>query len=280
MTEHIKPLTSMRGIAALLVVLHHFFYYLLGDIGKEIGLYTKFFFNGYLWVDFFFILSGFIMAHVYLKDFSSAINRRNYRIYLFSRFARIYPLHILIIFLFIGLELTKGYSAFTGSQNLTALFSNIFLLQAFDFNNPPWFGGATYWNQPSWSISAEWIAYLFLPLLLFLLSKIRKVTAVVVYLSALFCLFFLVKLTYGHLNFIGVHSIIRCILESTLGIITYQVYNSKINRRHLKRDWIFILSLIGVFMVMHYNWNDVLIIPIFCLLILSASINNRVVAKI
>ncbi|MGB3509033.1 MAG: acyltransferase family protein, partial [Microcoleaceae cyanobacterium] len=57
-------------------------------------------------------------------------------------------------------------------------------------------------------------------------------------------------------------------------------YNSKINRRHLKRDWIFIISLIGVFMVMHYNWNDVLIIPIFCLLILSASINNRVVAKI
>ena len=163
MAKHIKSLTSLRGIAALLVVLHHFFLFLLPGVGLSVLSYSKFFDNGYLWVDFFFILSGFIMAHVYASNFASGVNLYNYRTCLFSRFVKICLLHIFITFLFIGVELIKTSYSFTGKYNITALFTNIFMLQALDLNSPPLFGGDSYWNEPAWSISAEWFAYLLFP---------------------------------------------------------------------------------------------------------------------
>ncbi len=175
MYNQINSLTSLRGIAALVVVVHHFSYYTLPKTGSILSVYTlpktgsilsvysNFFKNGYLWVDFFFILSGFIMTHVYIGDFSSRVNFSNYRSYIFSRFARIYPLHIFVLSLFVGLEIAKLFllnnSGFTGKFNLTALFANIFLLQAFDLNCPPLFWCNTYWNEPAWSISVEFIIY-------------------------------------------------------------------------------------------------------------------------
>ncbi len=281
MNQHIKSLTSLRGVAALLVLIHHLFGYLLPSLGSTISSYSKFFSNGYLWVDFFFILSGFIMTHVYASNFASGINWYNYRAYLFSRFSRIYPLHIFILFLFIGVELAKGSFAFTGKYNLTALFTNIFLLQFLDLSSPPLFGGMTYWNEPAWSISAEWITYLILPFLLLVLLKTSKIVDSVVYVSALACLFILMKLTYGNLNFIGLPSLVRCLLEGVLGIITYKIYRQGILQNYLSLDVSSILSLTGIFIVMHYNKNNIIILPFFCLLILSASVNYRgLVAKI
>lgn len=299
MAKHIKSLTSLRGVAALLVVMHHFFGYLLPRVGSTVSSYSKFFYNGYLGVDFFFILSGFIMTHVYANNFSSGVNSYNYRAYLSSRFARIYPLHIFMLFLFIGVELAKiayllctnGFSfdfstasfhPFTEKTNLTALFANIFLVQALDLSSPPLFGGNTYWNEPAWSISAEWIAYLLLPFLLFLLSKPNKFSASLVYISTLASLFFLIKLTYGHLDFLGLPSIVRCTLEGVLGIIIYQLYHSGTYEKYLGLGSTTITSVIWICIVMHYDWHDLLIIPAFCLLILSASINrnNGFISKI
>lgn len=68
MYKHINSLTFLRGIAALIVV-HHFSYYALPKTGSILSAYSDFFRNGYLWVDFFFILSGFIMTHVYMEKF-------------------------------------------------------------------------------------------------------------------------------------------------------------------------------------------------------------------
>lgn len=278
MTKHIKSLTSLRGVAALLVVMHHFFGYLLPRVGPTVSSHSKFFYNGYLWVDFFFILSGFIMTHVYTSTFSLGINSYSYKSYLFSRFARIYPLHIFVIFLFIGVEIAKTYP-FTGKQNLTALFANIFLIQALDLSSPPLFGGATYWNEPAWSISAEWIAYIILPFLLLFLSKTKNISASVVYISALACLFILIKLTYGHLDFLGLPSIVRCTMECVLGIITYKVYSSGTYRKCLGFGSSTMVSVIWICLVMHYDWHDILILPAFCLLILSTSMNNGFISK-
>lgn len=274
MTQHIKSLTSLRGVAALFVVMHHSFGYLLPGLGLTVSLYTKFFSNGYLWVDFFFIMSGFIMTHVYANNFSLGVNSYSYRAYLFSRLARIYPLHLFMLFLFVGVELAKTSSPFTGKYSITTLFTNIFLFQAIDLSSPPLFGRMTYWNEPSWSISAEWIAYLILPFLLLFFSKIKNIFAVIVYIFALISLFILIKLTYGHLDFLGLPSIARCTLECILGIITYNLYQSSY-AKHFRRSSALIISLLWIGIVMHYDWNDILIIPAFSLLILSASVNKN-----
>src|SRR5579872_5470162 len=87
--KEIKPLTSIRGIAAMWVYFSHC---------QFLEAYNPFFArltgNGFYGVDIFFILSGFILSYVHIEDFTAgAAVRSNYTRFLFLRFARIYPLH-------------------------------------------------------------------------------------------------------------------------------------------------------------------------------------------
>ncbi|QMS87630.1 acyltransferase [Nostoc edaphicum CCNP1411] len=286
MYKHIKPLTSLRGIAALFVVIHHFSYYTLPKTGSTLLAYSDFFRNGYLWVDFFFILSGFIMTHVYVGDFSLKVNSSNYRSYLLSRFARIYPLHIFILSLFVGLEIIKIFllptSAFTGKFNLTALFANVFLLQAFDLNCPPLFWCDTYWNEPAWSISVEFVIYCIFPFLLFFLLRNSPKKDLIIYSFTLFSILLLIAFSRGNLDsIIGIPSIARCGLECVLGIITYKVYHRGNYKKYFNLNLLAIIAITWIILIMNYYWSywrslhDWLVLPAFCLLILALSVNNN-----
>ncbi|MHC5764547.1 MAG: acyltransferase family protein [Nostoc sp.] len=291
MYKHINSLTSLRGIAALVVVIHHFCYYGLPKTGSTLSAYSNFFKNGYLWVDFFFILSGFIMTHVYADAFYLKVSLNNYKSYLFSRFSRIYPLHIFIISLFIGLEIIKilflNTSAFTGKFNLTALFANIFLLQAFDLKCPPLLWCSTYWNEPAWSISVEFFIYCIFPFLLLFLLKNDSKDDLIIYSFTLFSILLLITFTRGNLDtIIGIPSIARCGLECILGIITYKIYCRGNYKKYLNLNLLAMIAITWIIMIMHYYWNhfrnlhDWLILPAFSLLILAVSIkNNSVISK-
>ncbi|WP_256973212.1 acyltransferase [Nostoc sp. T09] len=292
MYKHIKSLTSLRGIAALVVVIHHFSYYTLPKTGSTLSAYSDFFRNGYLWVDFFFILSGFIMTHVYVGDFVSKVSLDNYRSYLFSRFARIYPLHIFMLSLFVGLEIVKIFllnnPGFTGKFNLTALFANIFLLQAFDLNCPPLFWCNTYWNEPAWSISVEFVIYCIFPFLLFFILRNSYKNDWMIYFSTLLGILLLVAFTRGNLDsIIGVPSIARCGLECVLGIITYKAYRRGNYQKYFNLNLLAIISITWIIVIMHNYWHhwrsvhDWLILPAFSLLILAVAVsNNSMISKI
>lgn len=279
MAEHIKPLTTLRGVAALLILLHHFLLFLTPQLGNVVLAYTHFFHNGYLWVDFFFVLSGFILAHVYLTAFATKVNSHNYRSFLFSRFARIYPLHLFMLLAFLSIELLKAFTPntqpFTGPKSLTGLFTNLVLLQTLDLKSPPLFGGMTYWNAPAWSISAEWLTYTIFPFLLLFLFRKKRTFDIAIYVTALVGLFLLIEVTYGHLDFSGLPAIGRCILECSIGILMYKVYQRNTFKRYLSPNSGVIMSIAWILLVMHYDWHDVLIIPAFSLLILSASTKNK-----
>jgi peptidoglycan/LPS O-acetylase OafA/YrhL len=99
--RQLPSLTPLRGIAALWVVLYHYcgtaqFFPNL-DITPQSYLIGK----GYLAVDMFFMLSGFVMTHVYFCAFSESVGR-NYRDFLVARIARLYPLHVFILLLFVA----------------------------------------------------------------------------------------------------------------------------------------------------------------------------------
>jgi peptidoglycan/LPS O-acetylase OafA/YrhL len=292
MDKQITSLTSLRGIAALIVVMHHFSYYLLPRIGEILSAHSHFFQNGYLWVDFFFILSGFIMTHVYSKYFSVEVSSGNYRSYLFSRFARIYPLHLFVIVMLIGLEIAKMFlfdpPAFTGKFNLTALVASISLLQAFDLNCPPLFWCDTYWNEPAWSISVEFVIYCLFPFLLLFLSKIDRQFNLIIYLCTLIPILLLIQFTRGNLDaIIGIPAIARCGLECVLGIITYKVYQRGNYQNYINLDLLAIVSIVWIVYVMH-NWSDWgrsfhdwSILPAFSLLILAVSTQtNSLILKL
>jgi len=128
----LPTLTALRGIAALTVLIFH-----IND-----G------FRGYLAVDLFFLLSGFVLMHVYGR---MAVTRRGYLRFLQIRLARIYPIHLLTLLLLLPMLDTRP------DFSLGALINSLLLLQS------PW--GSASWNYGAWSISAEWHAYLLFPLL-------------------------------------------------------------------------------------------------------------------
>ncbi|HEY5822737.1 MAG TPA: acyltransferase family protein, partial [Cyclobacteriaceae bacterium] len=101
-TNYLTTLTPLRGIAAILVVVFHSNLMLGAFIPTG---YTHLIDDGWLWVDFFFVLSGFILAYVYTKDFSQSVKRSAYWKYMGSRFARVYPLHFFTLIICAGLAM-------------------------------------------------------------------------------------------------------------------------------------------------------------------------------
>lgn len=132
---------------------------------------------GYLGVDLFFVLSGFILTYNYL-DWFVHIERRRYLRFLGFRLARIYPVHLFTIaFLALPLLLTLALGEpLSHPENFSVedLARNLLLIHA--WTNPLHVD----WNYPSWSISAEWFAYLLFPLVAFFVVRLRSATILVI----------------------------------------------------------------------------------------------------
>ena len=146
-----EALDSLRGVCACMVVLFHF-----GARGMIVNL--PFIRQGWLFVDFFFVLSGFVIAASYGGRLAQGFP---FGRFMLLRAGRLYPLHIAVLAIFLAMELVgillpglTPRAPFTGSRTLPDLVVSIFLLQAF---NPP---GGLAWNNPSWSIAAEFWTYI------------------------------------------------------------------------------------------------------------------------
>ncbi len=98
---YFSALTSMRGVAALGVVLFHSLA-ILPQVAQQVpALFST---RGYLWVDFFFVLSGFVLTHSNGKKFAGSFTPVAYKSFIVARFARIYPAYIVVLALFVLLE--------------------------------------------------------------------------------------------------------------------------------------------------------------------------------
>lgn len=160
---HIKPLTALRFFAAFWVVLFHYWPKL--DVGFTPAIATK----GYLGVEAFFVLSGFILCHVYLSGFGEG--RFRYGDFLWNRLARVYPLHLATLAGVGAMAIVAGLVGIAVDPNILAwkaLPANLLLIHAWGF------APVSGWNHASWSISAEWFAYLTFPAFAFAAWKLRE----------------------------------------------------------------------------------------------------------
>lgn len=148
----IKSLTGLRGIAALWVCLLH---YTWGWSGN--GFPLEIARHGGAGLVTFFVLSGFILAYVYGEKLVPGSIARAYPSFLWARFARIYPLHLMTLLIFGGLALLTP-ALLTDADTAYTFLLNLLLLHAWGFTN------TVTWNQPSWSVSTEAFAYLLFPL--------------------------------------------------------------------------------------------------------------------
>jgi len=150
--QDLRPLTSLRFFAAALIVVYHLQgYYDWGWLQYVPELSTH-------RVSFFFVLSGFILTHVYsARAFS-------YKEFLRARIARLWPVHFATLILLITF-VAEGSITFDGDgifNKYIVLFFNLSLTHsAFPFTSYQFS-----WNAVSWSISTELYFYLAFPFLL------------------------------------------------------------------------------------------------------------------
>lgn len=272
MPDRIPSLTPLRGVAALLVAVFHIGFY-LPELRTPAS--TFLFRSGYLWVDFFFILSGFILAHVYGDFFKKSIASIEFRNFIWARFKRIYPLHLFVLLVYLAIivfHITTQSDYFFPQIIVPneprfspgSLLSNIFLLHSLhlhDYLN---------WNMQSWSISTEWYAYLLFPFLVLILHKslLLKLFLVSGGLLALYAL----EKSYGHLSITVDLGFIRCLIEFVCGMTLYEAYRVNALKRWLQHDYVLLLLLLLIAVIMHFDsLSKVLLMPSFALLILSAA---------
>lgn len=137
-----------RFVAAYGVVLYHIAFIAQSERVAGLGYATRHF---DLFVDFFFILSGFVLGRNY---FQSVGTIPKITIFLRRRIARIYPLYLATLLLFILPALVlhpERYSA-------TSIVAQLLMVEQWQLNPP------LPANFPAWSISAEWAMYLLFPL--------------------------------------------------------------------------------------------------------------------
>lgn len=195
---HYELLDGLRGVAALFVIWYHVFEgFATSPIDQRLN-------HGYLAVDFFFILSGFVIGYAYDDRWKTSMTRKNF---FKRRLIRLHPMVVLgavlgaITFCIQGSEQWDGTKV-SMSMVMLALLLNLFLIPAVPGTGPEVRGNGEMYplNGPSWSLFFEYIGNILYALFIHRLST--KVLTVLVVLSgaglASFAIFNLSG--YGHLG--------------------------------------------------------------------------------
>lgn len=177
-------LTGLRGVLALWIVGLHI------QVGLRFSgfpleeklpdYWVRVIGSGSVAVSIFFMLSGFILSHVYTHTLGHRWSWRHAFSFWGLRLARIYPVHLAVLFGYIAFKLGGGtflveHSCGDPQSPLTCdrfamgeLWKHLLLVSSWGWNPQ------ISWNTVSWSVSSEWFAYLWFPVLIMLLTKITR----------------------------------------------------------------------------------------------------------
>lgn len=252
--SEINSLTTIRGIAAWWVVFYHFDSYLRPYVPSSAYYFIS---KGYLAVDLFFCLSGFVIFLNY-----GSLNLKNwreiFRFYL-KRLARIYPLHLFVLGLYglLVLVFVLTHRDPSNRYSGSSLILNLFLVQ--DWALLPWLT----WNIPSWSISAEFAAYLLFPAVVFLVrfSAVRLRYQ----LFAIGALLVLLNIFFSSVHYhIGARietlGVPRAAIQFAIGAILAQIYLGSASVRPFSQLCLYVLSVI--FLVIGFRVLETILIPL------------------
>jgi peptidoglycan/LPS O-acetylase OafA/YrhL len=207
----IEELESIRGVAALLVVLFHLPTWNVGLHDVRLVL------NSYYMVDLFFVLSGFVMNLNYGNRLHSARDLARFQ---FLRLGRLYPVHLLFLLLAVltaasswiaansfGLSLPSG-SAFKDAT-LASFTEQLLLVHSLGF-----FTIAHPFNLPSWSISVEFYTYLVFGIMCLISHYVLRLSTFVALSGAALAL-----LAFGGASIGNFSEILQCLAGYFLGCL-------------------------------------------------------------
>lgn len=270
--DEIVSLTSLRGIAALFVVLHHYAAILQPTV--DLDDHTMFFRFGGVWVSFFFLLSGYILSEVYYDRM--AAGRTDTRRFLIARLIRIYPLHLFMLLVMLGAEFFKlalevytgaDVGAFSEKNSIASFFANLFLVQTWGL------GMDLTWNSPAWSISVEWFCYLLFPLVLLTRIVDRVWSAALVAMVS--CLYWALEpeivaaLQAAALPIDDFRSLFSGIVLFMLGMALHRLARDFKLPADLWLSIVQIAVFVSVIYLLHVGTKNWYLLPLFVLLVLS-----------
>jgi peptidoglycan/LPS O-acetylase OafA/YrhL len=178
----IRALTGLRAVAASWVVILHFsnnpgntWWPLLEPIRPIIQ-------SGYLGVDLFFVLSGFVLTYTYLDKIGRRPGLRSGAAFYWNRLSRVWPTWAFVTLLFAAWltvkQLTIGgphvHEPVQPQLDVPHLLEQLLMVQLW---HQPRLSGVTLVG-PGWSLSAEWLAYVVFPVLVLVLYRLRRLPAV------------------------------------------------------------------------------------------------------
>ena len=300
--KFIPSLTPLRGIAAVLVVFFHYHIF-LGPLSEPENLMVS---KLYLMVDLFFVLSGFIMLHVYGEWFEGEVSKTGFFKFLRARVARLYPLHLFTFFyLFIWVLYMKSRIVF---EEVPIIIQNVFdnsaLLGVFTLTHAWGTHMEATWNTASWSISVEWFLYLLFPFIVWIMHRGQNVVKILLAVFAMLGLFYLSYViepvwtaeiseqrgfpqdstSSGPKNTIDVitgFALLRGLCSFIFGLLAYELYKREIGKQVLKHGFLFFVIWAFLFGVWYRDiFPDPIVIPVFLLLILQTAYAEGQVRKV
>jgi peptidoglycan/LPS O-acetylase OafA/YrhL len=266
MGGRILPLESLRGLAAISVALYHF--------PSSSILYFS---SGHLGVNFFFVLSGFVIS---LNYYNKINNLKSYINFIIKRFYRIYPIHLFTLTIVLLVQILKYFyisilQVDSGTQAFGSWYQvNDFILNVFLFQNV--LSDKLTWNAAAWSISTEFYTYIIFAFIFLIFKKYKILIIFVIYI--LIFQIQILKLPISPFFYI-------CISHFSNGVFCYYLF-SKIKYLPFKIIYfdkitnliIFLLLYLFIFQekIFYANLNLV-----FFIMILSLSLsNNNMISKI
>jgi peptidoglycan/LPS O-acetylase OafA/YrhL len=281
--EYLSSLTALRGVAALLVAVFHFE---MAAARFVPAAQSMFFEKCYIMVDLFFIMSGFIMLHVYSKDFQERIQGESLKKFMVARFARVYPLHLFSLLLLVVIVrwLTDWGNPPILLEQPSDILPNILLLHSFGVTK------IYSWNIPSWSISAEFAAYLLFPFIALFINKKRAISIILLILfvvAAYYAIMYVLPrmnpinpaIPVPHnLNTTFDYGYIRGIAGFITGLLVYLAYGLQSVKKAFSGDAVSFVILLAIGASLHFALNDGLTVFLFAMLVLSVAANKGMIA--
>lgn len=218
--NHFWVLDSFRGLCACFVALSHF-------SANSIIYGSPVLDRGGIYVDFFFVLSGFVIFANYSEKLKSKFGIGKF---IFLRLGRLYPLHLAMFLAFIMVELVQLlipadvgalHQPFQGpGESVGAMTANVFLIHSLGILDKFSFNG------PSWSISVEFFAYI---LFAFIIVHTGRYSNYIIG-ACLVASLAILAIYHGHLYAKLDYGFFRCVYGFAFGVFVWEIY-SKIGHK-------------------------------------------------
>lgn len=249
--ERLRGLDALRGIAALSVLAYHL----------HVFYHTPFFRAGPLAVDFFFMLSGYVMARTYEGRFPTPPS------FLWRRFRRFWPTAMVGTAIGLGVLLTWGHVGPVEIMLALVMLPN------------PWTGWAFPLNPPVWSLFSELAANFIHGFLA------RASTRILLAAIAILTLVNTLAARHAHGLIAGPEfasvplGIARVCLSYFIGVVLYRTWQ---DRPPLRIPALITALLLPVFLVADKVWwLDIVFVLLVCPLLIAGGLtwDSRWIAK-